>query len=149
MFYWYGLIGDVALHIRKCDVCASNKKPMKIPRAPMGLLRTGAPGDCLATDNLGPFPVNDRGNRYILLLTDHFTKYVEILPVPDMTAETCATKIINEYVLWQFIVIRGERMKAKSSKKCAACLKFASLEPVLETQRGMGSPNGLIGLCSE
>ena len=97
-FYWYGLKGDVAFHIRKCDVCASNKKPMKIPRAPMGSLRTGAPGDCLATDYLGPFPASDRGNRYILLLTDHFTKYVKILPVPDMTAETCATKIINEYV---------------------------------------------------
>ena len=56
------------------------------------------PGDCLATDYLGPFPVTERGNRYILLLTDHFTKYVEIMTVPDITAEVCAARILNEYV---------------------------------------------------
>ncbi|MCG8046377.1 MAG: RNase H-like domain-containing protein, partial [Candidatus Thiodiazotropha endolucinida] len=97
-FYWYGLRDDVALYIRKCDVCAADKKPVKTPRAPLGSLRTGAPGDCVATDYLGPFPTTERGNRYILLLTDHFSKYVEILPVPDMTAEVCASRILNEYV---------------------------------------------------
>ena len=64
----------------------------------MGSLIAGAPGDCMATDYLGPFPVTDRENRYILLLTDHYSKYVEILSVPDMTAEVCATKIVNEFI---------------------------------------------------
>ena len=97
-FYWYGLKEDVALHIRKCDICTADKKPNKMPRAPLGSLRAGAPGDCVATDYLGPFPVTNRGNRYILLLTDHFTKYVEILAVPDMTAEVCASNILNEFI---------------------------------------------------
>ena len=91
-FYWYGLREDVALHIRKCDVCAADKKKktMKTPRAPLGSLRTG--------DHLGPLQITERGNRYILLLTDHFTKYLEIMAVPDMTAEVCAARILNEYV---------------------------------------------------
>ena len=97
-FYWYGLKEDIALHIRKCDTCASDKKPIVAPRAPLGSLRSGAPGDLIASDYLGPFPVTDRDNRYILLLTDHFTKYVEILAVPDMTAEVCASKILNEFI---------------------------------------------------
>ena len=46
----------------------------------------GAPGDCVATDYLGPLPVTDRGHRYILLFTDHFTKNVEVVPVENMTA---------------------------------------------------------------
>ena len=97
-FYWYALKEDIYLHIKKCDVCAVNKKTLKTPRAPMGSLAAGAPGDCIATDYLGPFPVTDMGNRYILLLTDHFSKYVEVLAVPDMTAEVCATKIVNEFI---------------------------------------------------
>ena len=60
-FYWYSLKDDVALYIQKCDTCAADKKPAKIPRAPLGSLRVGAPGDCIATDYLGPFPVIDRG----------------------------------------------------------------------------------------
>ena len=70
-FYWFGLREDIAAYIRKCDICAADKKPMKTPHAPLGSLRTGAPGDCLATDYLRPLPVTERGNRYILLLTDH------------------------------------------------------------------------------
>ena len=81
------------MHICKCDICQADKKSIKIPRASIG-----APGDCLATDYLGPFPVTPRGNRYILLMTDHFSKYLEIIPVPNMAAEVCASKILNEYI---------------------------------------------------
>ena len=97
-YYWYALKEDVNLHILKCDVCQADKKPAKVPRASLGSLPSGAPGDCLATDYVGPLPVTPRGNRYILLLTDHFSKYVEIIPVPNMTAAVCAEKILNEYI---------------------------------------------------
>ena len=56
-FYWFGLREDIALYIRKCDICAADKKPMKTPHAPMGSLKAGAPGDCVATDYLGPLPI--------------------------------------------------------------------------------------------
>lgn len=97
-YYRYALKDDIGLYIQRCDICAADKNPAKIPRAPMGSLRTGAPGDCVATDYLGPLPVTDRGNRYILLFTDHFTENVEIIPVSDMTAEVCAVKLLNEVV---------------------------------------------------
>ncbi|XP_053401636.1 uncharacterized protein LOC123522917 [Mercenaria mercenaria] len=97
-FYWFNLREDVKLFIRQCDICARDKKPPKPPRAAMGSVRTGAPWDVLATDYLGPFPITPRGNRYILVLTDHFSKFVEVIAVPDQTAETCANKIVNEFV---------------------------------------------------
>lgn len=97
-FYWYSLKDEIALYIQKCDTCAADKKPAKVPRAPLGSLHAGAPGDCVATDYLGPFPVTDRGHRYILLFTDHFSKNVEIIPVSDMTAEVCAVKLLNEVI---------------------------------------------------
>ena len=97
-FYWYALKEDVNLYICKCDTCQADKKPIKVPRASLGSLAAGAPGDCLATDYLGLFLVTPRGNRYILLLTDHYSKYVEIISVPNMTAEVCASKILNEYI---------------------------------------------------
>ena len=97
-FYWYSLKDEVVLHIQKCDTCTADKRPPKVPRAPMGSLRVGAPGDCIATDYLGPLPITDRGHRYILLFTDHFTKNVEVIPVGDMTAEVCAQKLLNEVI---------------------------------------------------
>ena len=97
-FYWFSMKQDVAIHIKKCDICEADKQPRKSPRAPLGTLSSGAPWDVVATDYIGPFPVTPRGNRFILVLTDHFSKYVEVLAVPDQTAETCASKILNEFV---------------------------------------------------
>ncbi|XP_052767942.1 protein NYNRIN-like [Mya arenaria] len=47
---------------------------------------------------MGPFPVTSRGNRHILVLTDLFTKYIEVVPVPSQTAEQCA-KIVVDHVV--------------------------------------------------
>ena len=82
-YYWYALKEDVGLYVQRCDTCSADKKPQKVPTAPMGSLQVGAPGDCVATDYLGPLPVTDRGNRYILVFTDHFSKNVEVIPVRD------------------------------------------------------------------
>ena len=39
----------------------------------------------VAVDILGPLPVTERGNRYILVLTDCFTKWTEVYAIPDHT----------------------------------------------------------------
>ena len=96
--FWYGVREDVYMWIIKCDVCATIKPLHKVPRAPLGKMQVGATLDRLSTDILGPLPVTPRGNRYILVATDHFTKWVEIMAVPDQTAVTCANKLLNEVI---------------------------------------------------
>ena len=54
--------------------------------------------DRLATDILGPLPTTPRGNRYVLVVTDYFTNWVEIFAVPDQTAVTCAERILNDVI---------------------------------------------------
>ena len=56
----------------------------------------GAPLDRLSTDIMGPLPETQRHNRYILIVVDYFTKWVEVFLVPDQTAKTCAQVIVNE-----------------------------------------------------
>ena len=69
-FYWHNLKEDIMLHIRKCDICEADKRPSKMPRAPMGTIGVGAPLDVIAMDYLGstssyatrkpPYPANNR-----------------------------------------------------------------------------------------
>ena len=84
------------LWIQRCDKCALTKKPSKAPRAPMGSMLVGAPLDRIGMDLLGALPLTPRGNRYIFVVTDYFTKWTEIFAVPDQTAETCAHILVHE-----------------------------------------------------
>ena len=82
-----------------CDVyCAADRPSVKKPKAPMGHLSGGAPWDTLALDFMGPLLLTDKGNRYILVMTDLFTKYVEVVATPNQKAEDCAKFILNDFV---------------------------------------------------
>ena len=48
-------------------------------------------------DILGPFPPSQSGNRYILLMIDQFTKWVEIHAIPEQTAEQTARIAVNQF----------------------------------------------------
>ena len=74
--YWFGLREDVDIWVAKCKDYEAVKLPHKKSKAPLGTMITGAPWDKLSTDLLGPLPLTPRGNRYILVVTDSFTKWV-------------------------------------------------------------------------
>ncbi|CAC5410262.1 unnamed protein product [Mytilus coruscus] len=73
-YYWYEIREDIDIWISQCDICGANKPPNKSSRAPLGTMPVGAPLDRLATDFLGPLPTTPRGNKFILTVTDYFTK---------------------------------------------------------------------------
>ena len=97
-YYWYNLREDVNNWLQECDICAANKKLTRHPRAPLGDMRVGAPLDRICTDILGPLPITPRGNQYILVVTDSFSKWVEAYPIHDTTATTTAQVILNEFI---------------------------------------------------
>ena len=97
-FYWVGCQRDVHDWCRSCDMCASRNGPSKKIRAPMAQYNVGAPMERLATDILGPLPISDSGNRYLLIIADYFTKWTEAFPIENQEACTVAEKIIKEVV---------------------------------------------------
>jgi transposase InsO family protein len=97
-YYWYQVRDDVNTWIDRCDVCGAVKKPPKKPKAKLGEMPTGAPLDRLCTDFLGPLPETERGNKHIMVVTDHFTRWVEIFPLPDQTAVTTAEVLLDQVI---------------------------------------------------
>ena len=101
MFYWPGLQSDVRSYIAGCETCTKRKEPNPTKRAPMQIVRSGYPMERLAIDILGELPLTHNGNKYILVISDYFTKWTEALPMPNMEACTVA-KILVENVLCRF-----------------------------------------------
>ncbi|GBM52432.1 Retrovirus-related Pol polyprotein from transposon 412 [Araneus ventricosus] len=52
----------------------------------------------MALDILGPFPVTTKGNRYVLVLMDYFTKLPEAIPIPDQEASTVAEELVRSWI---------------------------------------------------
>ena len=53
----------------------------------------GQPGAQWGADILGPLPETCIGKRYVLVVTDLFTKWVELFALKDVTAKTVARKL--------------------------------------------------------
>ncbi len=51
----------------------------------------------VAIDILGPLHLTPRGNRYLLVMRDYFTKWVEALPIPNQEAETVANALTQQF----------------------------------------------------
>lgn len=135
-FFWHGIREDINLWCMKCDVCAATKMPSKTIRAPLGKMSTGAPWDRLGIDILGPFPVSEKGNKYILVVTDHFSKWVEIFAIPDQTAVTCAEVLLNEVIArygcpYEILSDQGRNFESKI---------FSELCELLEIRKKRTSP---------
>ena len=49
----------------------------------------------LNIDHVGPYNVDDKGNQFILVIIDTFTKWIELFPVKDVEAKTTAEALIQ------------------------------------------------------
>jgi hypothetical protein len=100
-YWWETMWRDIKEYIKVCDACAKWKTGHRI-HAPMGeALEANEFLDIVSLDVVGPLPVTERGNKYLLTFVDHFTRFCEAIPIPSQEKETTArefvTKIIVQY----------------------------------------------------
>ena len=98
-YYWPNMDADVIRHIRGCRRCQERR----IDDRPQPHLLTPLP-QCSAinqrvhVDMFGPLKTSDSGKKYILVMTDAFSKYVEIVATPNKEAETVSLAIFNRWI---------------------------------------------------
>jgi hypothetical protein len=97
-YFWPGMKKEIRWWIASCHACRARQGPPNAPRAPMQTMPTGFPMQRVAFDILGPLTTTTKGNRYILVLKDYFTKWVEAYPIAEQSATTVAKIIVNEFV---------------------------------------------------
>ena len=97
-FYWVGCKSDVIVWCQSCEVCQRRKSPVRKFRGPMQQYNVGAPLERVALDILGPLPETYNGNRYILVISDYFSRWVEAFGMPDQEASTVADCLVQGFV---------------------------------------------------
>jgi hypothetical protein len=97
-FHWYRMGEDVKLHIKHCKVCDQDRHPPRKARAALTKYHVGYPMDRVALDVMGPLPTTRQGNNYILVIGDHFTRWIEAYPIPNQQAPTIAQYLVHQFV---------------------------------------------------
>ena len=122
-YYWKGMRNDISDFVKKCSICQKNKKlPPKI-KAPMELTTTASrPLEKLSIDIVGPYPLSDSENRFVITAQDDLTRFAFAIPVPNHEASTVANSL-SEHVFSKFgipetiLTDRGTEFVSKLMKR--------------------------------
>lgn len=97
-YFWYQLRNDVKKWCTKCDICVSKKNPPKKYKAPLIAFNVGAPFERIALDILGPLPLTKQGHKYLLVIGDFFSKWLDAIPLKNQEATTVPKKLEERIV---------------------------------------------------
>lgn len=113
-FWWGTMRNDVSEHIRRCGACAKRKTGHRMT-APLGkVLVTREFLDVVSSGIVGHLPISERGNKYLLIFVDHFTRFCEAIPITRQETETIerefVTKLITQYGVPKIFRMTEERI---------------------------------------
>jgi hypothetical protein len=82
----------------ECLSCALAKDPARKNVAPLVPIKSNYPFEIITSDIVGPFNVTSNGNKYILVICDHFSKWVQAYAISNMEAVTVAKCFYNYFM---------------------------------------------------
>ena len=96
-FVWHGMRAEVRRWAKECQQCQRNK----VSRHTRSELGVFPPPDGrfahVHVDIVGPLPPS-RGCTYVLTCVDRFTRWCEVVPMPDQAAESTTYGFLNTWV---------------------------------------------------
>ena len=78
-YIWFGMSVDCESYVRTYPVCNVNKKPNKHAKAGLGYYHAGVPLERVHIALMGPFVESNKENKYILMIIDQFTKWLNVI----------------------------------------------------------------------
>ena len=97
-FYWPKMEETVNMEINACELCNREKNKFPRDKAPLSGTLTGQPFDRIAIDITGPMNYTAKGNKYVLGIIDHFSKFCSLIPIRDSTAKTVAEALMTHWI---------------------------------------------------
>lgn len=95
-FFWHGLYKNVKNFVASCHSCIQRRGFNKPTIAPLQKIPTPSrPFEKCSIDAVGPLITSKHGNKWLLVITDYFTRYPEAYPVPNIQSSTVARVLID------------------------------------------------------
>lgn len=100
LYYWPKMKTYVKNYVASCEKCQLNKHSNNKIKVPMGeQKKIDGLWDSISIDFVGPFPRSKKGNKYLLVIIDNFSKYCILRPTRNADAKTVVNILENEVFL--------------------------------------------------
>jgi hypothetical protein len=97
-FWFPGVCTAILKHIKHCDTCQRVKSSKITKLGQRNFPQETMPNRRMHLDTLGPL-VADGGMKYILAMTCAFSKFTEVVALPNKEANTIAQAIFDQWIL--------------------------------------------------
>ena len=94
-FYWPKMNVEILKFIEECMICQKTSNTKNKPKIPLNPIRPSFPLEIVNTDIKGPLKVSKNGFKYILVVIDHFTKWVVLYALKNIDAKTTAKALFD------------------------------------------------------
>jgi hypothetical protein len=94
-YYWPGMTSDISAFVHRCPLCQLVKEKLPKKAAIMSMPICSSPNKRLHINLYGPLKMSAAGNHYLVVMTDAFTKYVELAAIQNKTEDQVA-KVLFE-----------------------------------------------------
>ena len=97
-YYWPHMAFDALSVAARCESCAQVRGTQFRHQRLLKLFPATGPLEFVAMDLLGPLSKTKNGNRFILVITDRFSKFTRSIPLRTTTAASVAKAFLDHWV---------------------------------------------------
>ena len=96
-FYWRGMDADIEQFCSCCLTCLKNKSRNQAKEELVPIKVASKPREVVYFD-VAYLPWSSENHRYFLLKVDGFSKFTELVPMPNQEAETIVNAILTNWI---------------------------------------------------
>nr|AAT85795.1 hypothetical protein [Oryza sativa Japonica Group] len=89
-FFWPTALKDTCDMVQQCETCQFHSKHTKLPAQALQTIPLTWPFSCWGLDILGPFPRGQGGYKFLFVMIEKFTKWIEVSR-PELTQRAFLT----------------------------------------------------------
>ena len=99
-YFWPSMAHDIEQHIKLCKICHQqnnrDNSKNKVPLQPWG--PPTSRNQRIHFDLVGPLKSSISGFKHILSITDAFSRWIELVPIPNKEANTVAKALFDKWI---------------------------------------------------
>ena len=97
-YFWKGMYKDIENYVKNCNVCNRYKSSSSLSSKIASYPLPSKPFERVHMDLLTNFSESDRGNKHLLVVIDELTRFTEMYPIKNKTAEEVGIVFFNGFI---------------------------------------------------